>query len=131
MVLRSEDLIKPSLLSLFIIFQYILEIIIMTKTKLISSLGGVVAVSLLATPMAQATENPFSMQKTSNAIQLAEGMEKGAEGKCSDGKCGDKMKEGGCSDSMEKTKEGKCGEGKCGDKMKEGGCNATKDTPKS
>ena len=87
----------------------------MTKTKLISSFGGVVAASLLATPMAQASENPFAIQKTSSAIHLAEGMEKGAEGKCSDGKCGDKMKEGGCSGTMEKMKEGKCSEGKCGD----------------
>ncbi len=118
----------------------------MTKTKLISSLGGAVAASLLTTPLAQATENPFSMQKVSNPIHLAEGMGKGGEGKCGDkmkeggcngkmekmkdgkcgeGKCGDKMKEGGCSGSTEKMKEGKCSEGKCGDKMKEGGCSGS------
>ena len=98
----------------------------MTKTKLISSFGGAVAASLLATPVvAQASENPFAIQKTSSAIHLAEGMGKGAEGKCSDGKCGDKMKEGGCSGKMGKMKDGKCGEGKCGDKMKEGGCSGT------
>jgi len=95
----------------------------MTKTKLISSLGSAVAVSLLSAPIAQATENPFAMQKVSNAIHLAEGMGKSAEGKCSDGKCGGKMKEGGCSGTMEKMKEGKCSEGKCGDKMKEGACS--------
>lgn len=101
----------------------------MTKTKLISSFGGAVAVSLLTAPTVQASENPFSMQPTSGAIHLAEGMGKSAEGKCSDGKCGDKMKEGGCSGkmekmkeggcsgTMEKMKEGKCSEGKCGDKM--------------
>jgi len=94
----------------------------MTKTKLISSLGGAVAISLLSAPMAQATENPFAMQKVTNATQLAEGM-KGTEGKCGEGKCGDKMKEGGCSGTMEKMAEGKCSEGKCGDKMKEGGCS--------
>ena len=103
----------------------------MTKTKLISSFGGAVAVSLLATPMAQANENPFAMQKATSAIQLAEGMGKGAEGKCSEGKCGDKMKEGGCSGDMEKMKEGKCSEGKCGDKMKEGGCSEKMDTPET
>lgn len=92
----------------------------MTKTKLISSLGGAVAASLLATPLAQATENPFSMQKVSNPIHLAEGM-----GKDGEGKCGDKMKEGGCNGKMEKMKDGKCGEGKCGDKMKEGGCSGS------
>lgn len=103
----------------------------MTKTKLISSLGGAVAVSLLSAPIAQASESPFAMQKVSDAIQLAEGMGKGAEGKCSDGKCGDKMKEGGCSGKMEKMEEGKCSEGKCGDKMKEGGCSGKMDTPEN
>jgi uncharacterized low-complexity protein len=96
----------------------------MTKTKLISSLGGAVAVSLLAAPTAQASENPFAMQKVTNATQLAESMEKGAEGKCGEGKCGDKSKEGGCSGKMEKSKDGQCG-----DKMKEGGCNGKMEAP--
>jgi len=93
----------------------------MTKTKLISSFGGVVAASLLASPVAQASENPFAMQNTNSAIHLAEGM------KAAEGKCGDKMKEGGCSGKMSKAKDGKCSEGKCGDsmKMKEGGCSGS------
>ncbi|PKM12340.1 MAG: hypothetical protein CVV13_05465 [Gammaproteobacteria bacterium HGW-Gammaproteobacteria-3] len=99
----------------------------MNKTKLIASLGGAVAVSLLAAPMAQATENPFAMQKVSTATQLAEAGSKGSEGKCSDGKCGDKMKEGACSGKM---KEGACSgkmeEGACSGKMKEGGCSGAK-----
>lgn len=90
----------------------------MTKTKLISSFGGAVAMSLLAAPIAQASENPFEMQKVTNATQLAEGMMKGGEGKC-----GDKMKEGACNGKMGKMQEGKCSEGKCGDKMKEGACS--------
>lgn len=117
----------------------------MTKTKLISSLGGAVAASLLTAPSVQASENPFSMQKVSNATQLAEAMDKDSEGKCGEGKCGDKAKDGTCSGKMEKSKDGKCGEGKCGDnakgkmekskegqcgdKMKEGGCNGTVDAP--
>jgi uncharacterized low-complexity protein len=36
---------------------------------------------------------------------------KGKDGKCGEGKCGDKKKEG-------KGKDGKCGEGKCGDGKK-------------
>ncbi len=108
----------------------------MTKTKLISSLGGTVAISLLSAPIVQASENPFAMQKVTNTIQLAEGMEKGLDGKCGDklkdaamektkegkcgeGKCGDKVKDT-TMEKMEKTKEGKCGEGKCGDKLKDG-----------
>jgi uncharacterized low-complexity protein len=35
------------------------------------------------------------------------------DGKCGEGKCGDKKK------STSKAKDGKCGEGKCGDKKKE------------
>lgn len=101
----------------------------MNKAKLISSLGGAIAVSLLAGPLAQAAENPFALQKVSNATQLAEAADKGAEGKCSDGKCGDKMKEGGCSAGMEKMKEGKCSDGKCGDKMQEGGCSGNMAAP--
>ena len=113
----------------------------MNKTKLITSLGGAIAASLLTAPMAQAGENPFALQNVTTATQLAE-MEKGADGKCGDkmkmkeggcngtmdkakeGKCGDKMKEGGCNGTMEKAKEGKCG-----DKMKEGGCNGSMDKP--
>lgn len=100
----------------------------MNKTKLITSLGGAITASLLVAPLAQAGENPFALQKVTNATQLAE-MEKGAEGKCSDGKCGDKMKEGGCSAAMEKATEGKCSDGTCGDKMKEGGCSGSMDAP--
>jgi uncharacterized low-complexity protein len=96
----------------------------MKKNKLIAALGSAVTVSVLAAPMAHATENPFAIQKATSAIQVSEA-EKGMEGKCSDGKCGvNKMKEGACSATTEKAKEGKCGEGKCGSgKMKEGGCS--------
>ena len=117
----------------------------MNKTKLITSLGGVFAASLLTAPLVQASENPFALQEVTAATHLVE-MEKGLDGKCGEGKCGDmKMKEGGCNGEMEKAKEGKCGdkmkeggcngvmekakEGKCGDKMKEGGCNGTMDKP--
>ncbi len=111
----------------------------MTKTKLISSLSSTLAISLLTSPIVQASENPFAMQKVTNSIQLAEGMEKSVDGKCGEGKCGDKLKddamggmektkEGKCGDKLkdgtmdkiEKVKEGKCGEGKCGDKLKDG-----------
>ncbi|NOQ65289.1 MAG: hypothetical protein GQ582_12330 [Methyloprofundus sp.] len=115
----------------------------MNKNKLMTSLGGAFAASLLATPLAQAGENPFSLQSTTTATHLVE-MGKGVDGKCGEGKCGDmKMKEGGCNGKMEKAQEGKCGdkmkeggcnaamekakEGKCGDKMREGGCNGTMD----
>ena len=102
----------------------------MKKSNLIYSLGGAVAVSLLA-PAAIASENPFAMKTLSNGVQLAEmakggegkcgdskgakkTMEKSSEGKCSEGKCGDNK--AASKKSMEKTSEGKCGEGKCGDK---------------
>ncbi len=79
----------------------------MNKTKLMTAIGSAVAVSsLMAVSVAQASENPFELQKVAGSTQLAQA-EKGAEGKCSAGKCG----------------EGKCGEGKCSGKMNmEGGC---------
>ncbi len=51
---------------------------------------------------------------------------KGKEGKCGEGKCGDKKGkegkcgEGKCGDKKTKGKEGKCGEGKCGEKKTSG-----------
>lgn len=91
----------------------------MNKTKLITSLGGAIAASLLTAPLAQAVENPFALQNVTTATHLAE-MGKGADGKCGEGKCGDmKMKEGGCNGAMEKAKEGACSGAM--DKMKEGG----------
>jgi uncharacterized low-complexity protein len=104
----------------------------MKKTQLINALGSAIAVSLLSMPLANASENPFAIQKANGTMQLAEA-DKNMEGKCSDGKCGaNKMKEGACSAATGKAKEGKCGEGKCGAnkmKMKEGGCSGTMAPP--
>lgn len=101
----------------------------MKKTQLITVLGSAVAVSLLAMPLANASENPFALQKVTTATQLAEaGADKAAEGKCSEAGCSGKMKEGACSGAAGKAKEGKCGEGKCAAnkmKMKEGGCSGS------
>lgn len=82
----------------------------MNTSTIIHSLGGAIAVSLLAPSIALAGENPFAMQSVTNGMQLSE-MSKGSEGKCGEGKCGAK----GAKKTMEKTSEGKCGEGKCGD----------------
>lgn len=105
----------------------------MKKSKLIASLSGVAAISLLGGHAVQADENPFSMQKIDHSMQLAEAGSKGREGKCGEGKCGaGKMQEGGCSGAMEKMQEGKCSEGKCGaGKMKEGGCSGSMSAPDS
>lgn len=82
------------------------------KKTLALTIGGAIATALTASPMVNAQENPFRLQKISGTQVLAE--------------ADAKMPEGGCSGS--KMKEGKCGEGKCGAnkmKMKEGGCNGT------
>lgn len=86
----------------------------MNKKTLALTLGGAIATVLTASPLANAQENPFGMQKISGAQVLA--------------KADTKMPEGACSGK--KMKEGKCGEGKCGakkgkmkGKMKEGGCS--------
>lgn len=79
----------------------------MNKKTLALTLGGAMATVLTASPMVNAQENPFGLQKISGAQVLAE--------------ADAKMPEAGCSGKL---KEGKCGEGKCGaNKMKEGGCS--------
>jgi uncharacterized low-complexity protein len=89
--------------------------------------AGAIAFSMGAVSL-QAGENPFAFQSLSSGYQVAEHHEKGADGKCGEGKCGAEMKdkEGKCGDKMKdgkcgaeaKGKEGKCGEGKCGAEMK-------------
>jgi len=105
----------------------------MNKKTLALTLGGAMATILTASPMVNAQENPFGLQKISGAQVLAEAdakMPEGGcsgklkEGKCGEGKCGankTKMKEGGCSGAAKP--EEKMPEGGCSGKMKEGGCS--------
>ncbi len=87
------------------------------------ALGTTFAISLTASPIINAADNPFA------ANQLTNGGYQVAEGKCGEGKCGDEKKaekegkcgEGKCGEEKKAEKEGKCGEGKCGDKKKEEG----------
>ncbi len=79
------------------------------------ALGTTFAISLASSPIVNAAENPFASTELNNGgYMVAE------EGKCGEGKCGDKKEaegkcgEGKCGDKKEA--EGKCGEGKCGDK---------------
>ena len=84
------------------------------------ALGATFVTSLAGTTIANAAENPFSMNELSSGYMVVEK----AEGKCGEGKCG----EGKCGEGKMK-KEGKCGEGKCGEgKMKgtEGKCGEGK-----
>ena len=99
------------------------------------ALGATFAVSLSSSPLANAAgDNPFSMTDLKDGYTVAgdehegrcgEGKcgDKEGEGKCGEGKCGDKKGEGKCGD---KEGEGKCGEGKCGDKEGEGKCGEGK-----
>ena len=99
-----------------------------------AALGATFAVTLAASPLANANENPFSATAFTSGYMVADS----AEGKCGEGKCGEGKamegegkamheegkameKEGKCGEgkAMEKEgkameKEGKCGEGKCG-----------------
>merc|ERR1712093_649503 len=88
------------------------------KSSVATALGAVVIGSLAST-VAMAEVNPFSMQSLESGYsQFA------AEGKCGEGKCGGdkaaksadgKAVEGKCGgDKAGKATEGKCGEGKCG-----------------
>lgn len=85
----------------------------MNKKSLALTLGGAIATVLTASPVVNAQENPFGLQKIASSQLLAEADAKMPEGAC----------------SADKMKEGKCGEGKCGankTKMKEAGCSAAK-----
>merc|ERR1712225_154026 len=100
------------------------------KSSVATALGAVVIGSLAST-VAMAEVNPFSMQSLESGYsQFA------AEGKCGEGKCGgDKAAKSADGKAVEgKCGEGKCGEGKCGgdkaasmaegkmEKAKEGKC---------
>lgn len=97
------------------------------------ALGTTFAISLTASPVINAADNPFAATDFSNGYMVAEGScgdkKESHEGSCGDkkaeGSCGDKKAEGSCGD---KKKEGKCGEGKCGDKKEshEGSCGDKK-----
>ncbi len=89
------------------------------------ALGTTFAISLSASPILNAADNPFAATQLNNGYMVADNAEgkcgdkKDGEGKCGDkkdgeGSCGDKKAEGSCGDK--KKEEGKCGEGKCGDK---------------
>ncbi len=102
-----------------------------TKKSIALAVGGALALSVSATSFAE-VENPFAIKSLSSGYQVADHhAEKGADGKCGEGKCGaDKakeMKDGKCgADKAKEMKDGKCGEGKCGEgkakKMKDGKC---------
>ena len=94
---------------------------------LAAAIGTTFAVSLAVSPVVNAADNPFSMTQIESGYMVADGH----EGKCGEGKCGDKKEgegkcgEGKCGDKKEG--EGKCGEGKCGDKKEsEGKCGEGK-----
>ena len=96
-------------------------------TKPVTAALGVAFVSSLAvSTTAVADDNPFAMADLDSGYLLAGGHE-GEEGKCGEGKCGEKGEEGSCG---EKGEEGSCGEkgeeGKCGgDKGEEGKCGGS------
>ena len=87
-----------------------------TITKPVAAAVGVAFVSSIAvSATAVADDNPFAMADLDSGYMLASSHE-GEEGKCGEGKCG------------EKGEEGKCGEGKCGgDKGEEGKCGGDTD----
>jgi uncharacterized low-complexity protein len=92
-------------------------------TKPVAAAVGVAFVSSLAvSTTAVADDNPFAMADLDSGYLLA-GNHEGEEGKCGEGKCGEKGEEGKCG---EKGEEGKCGEkgeeGACGEKGEEGAC---------
>ena len=93
------------------------------KTKLSIALGSALVVSMAASSVAVAAQNPFAMASLDKGYMVAaadtakDGKMK--EGKCGEGKCGaatdkTKTKDAKSDADKAKMKEGKCGEGKCG-----------------
>ena len=105
-------------------------------TKPVAAAVGVAFVSSIAvSATAVADDNPFAMADLDSGYMLASSHE-GEEGKCGEGKCGEKGKEGACGEKGhegaggEKGHEGACGEkgkeGACGEKGEEGKCGEGK-----
>lgn len=95
-----------------------------TLTPIAAALGTTFVVSLAASPIVNAAENPFTLNELSGGYMVAE---HGEEGKCGEGKCGENKGKKATSEEEEDTEvdsdeaketkaEGKCGEAKCGDK---------------
>ena len=95
-----------------------------------AALGATFAVTLAASPIANAADNPFSAVEFQSGYMVADGH---AEGKCGEGKCGAEMHNADAKakaaeakaagqekaadakkKASDKAKEMKCGEGKCG-----------------
>jgi len=84
----------------------------MKKLAKISTLVASLAFAMLFVNTASADANPFA-QADQISTFFGDGDKK--EGKCGEGKCGDKKgakKEGKCGDKKGAKKEGKCGDGK-------------------
>lgn len=85
------------------------------------AISAAFASTVAATSIASADTSVFSMSNLTTGYMLDEHAKKGEEGKCGEGKCGEKKGEEG------KCGEGKCGEGKCGEKKgEEGKCGEGK-----
>ncbi|MEP1960684.1 MAG: hypothetical protein ABJI92_11475 [Kangiellaceae bacterium] len=88
----------------------------MKKFTKLAALVSSLVFSLMFINTASADANPFAQVDQVQTIV-------GDDGKCGEGKCGDKKGkkegkcgEGKCGDKKKGKKEGKCGEGKCGGK---------------
>ncbi|GBG14109.1 uncharacterized protein NMK_1669 [Novimethylophilus kurashikiensis] len=101
------------------------------KKMVAVALGGAVAASLSMAPVAQAEQNPFSMQPLAHGYMVADAEKamdsadgKMKDGKCSTGKCGSSKKKAMKEKQAEadaKAKEGNCSADK---KMKDGNCSS-------
>jgi uncharacterized low-complexity protein len=78
----------------------------MITKPLAAAIGAAFVSSLAVSTTAVAADNPFAMADLDSGYMLADG-HKGEEGKCGEGKCGEKGEEGKCG---EKGEEGSCGE---------------------
>lgn len=96
------------------------------------AISAAFASTVAATSIASADTSVFSMTNLTTGYMLDDTAKKGEEGKCGEGKCGEKKgEEGKCGGDKAKGEEGKCGEGKCGEKKgEEGKCGGDKASDK-
>jgi len=83
----------------------------LTRKSLSIALGSCLVGGLSGYSIADAQQNPFTMNELASGYMIA-----GHEGICGEGKCGGARKPGnmGPDSAAKPLKEGQCGEGKCG-----------------
>jgi uncharacterized low-complexity protein len=95
-----------------------------TLKPIAAALGTTFAVTLAASPLANAADNPFGLTNLGSGYMVAEegkcggemegGEAAGGEKESGEGACGGEKESGEAAGGEKSDEEGKCGEAKCG-----------------